>query len=356
MIQIDTASWKEFRIGDLFNVFNGKKYVTQHRLAGDIPLVSTSAIDQGISDHVSFPQGSGYETHSNILTVAYSGSVGATLYHPGTVFVGETVMGLSLRAEYGELSIPTGLFLASVLNRLFTRYTYNNKVKVREVQKKLFVPLPATESGDPDWAYMERMMLHQVERQESALQALGSFVALTEATVDTTSWGEFKIGDLFEVVKRTRLTSKKRIPGDIPYVGASQFNNGITQYIGNDSHLHSGGVLTVCYNGPVGTTFFQPSTFWATDDVNVLYPRKKMAPESLLFIAPIIQRLSQRFSYIDKWTIGEMRTAQIKLPVTNCGMPDWDFMETAMRILIDRQTRNLPTLDDLTSSVREPVT
>lgn len=85
------------------------------------------------------------------------------------------------------------------------------------------------------------------------------------------TWGEFRIDQLFRVAKGSRLKSTDRTPGSIPYVGASQFNNGITHFIGNDEHLHPGGVLTVCYNGPVGTTFYQPNEFWATDDVNVLW-------------------------------------------------------------------------------------
>src|SRR5699024_3865600 len=124
---------------------------------------------------------------------------------------------------------------------------------------------------------------------------------------------------LFNVVKGSRLRSTDRSPGDIPYVGASQFNNGITHYIGNDEHIHPGGVLTVCYNGPVGTTFYQPEAFWATDDVNVLYPLSTVSPETLLFIAPIIEKVESNYAYIDKWKLEDMKAAHIKLPVDVTG-------------------------------------
>ena len=45
--------------------------------------------------------------------------------------------------------------------------------------------------------------------------------------------------------------------------------------VGNTDHLHPGGVITIAYNGQkaTGKAFWQPKPFWASDDVNVLYPK-----------------------------------------------------------------------------------
>lgn len=168
-------------------------------------------------------------------------------------------------------------------------------------------------------------------------------------TIDTSRWAEFRIDQWFTLVKGTRLTSLARSDGDIPYVGASQFNNGITHFIGNDEKLHPGGVLTVCYNGPVGTTFYQPQEFWATDDVNVLYPKVPMSMESMLFIAPMIENAGSEYAYIDKWKMTDMAAAIIRLPITPSGTPDWEFMEQTMRGVLKQQERELDTLALLSS-------
>ncbi|WP_054953105.1 restriction endonuclease subunit S [Flaviflexus massiliensis] len=165
--------------------------------------------------------------------------------------------------------------------------------------------------------------------------------------IDTSGWGEFRVDDLFTLVKGSRLTSLARSEGDIPYVGASQFNNGITHYIGNDDKLHPAGVLTVCYNGPVGTTFYQPQKFWATDDVNVLYPKSPMSMESMLFIAPMIENAGSEYAYIDKWKMTDMAAAVIRLPVTPDGCPDWDCMEQTMRGVIAEREAALDSLQAL---------
>lgn len=165
--------------------------------------------------------------------------------------------------------------------------------------------------------------------------------------IDPDTWGEFRIDQLFRVVKGSRLRSTDRTPGDTPYVGASQFNNGITHYIGNDERLHPGGVLTVCYNGPVGTTFYQPTHFWATDDVNVLYPLKDVSMETLLFIAPIIEKVGSKYAYIDKWKLADMKATIIKLPIDASGFPDWAHMERVMLAFIEAQEAKLGLLETL---------
>ena len=43
MTQIDTSNWKKFKVGDLFDVTNGKKYPSSIRQTGELPLISTTA-------------------------------------------------------------------------------------------------------------------------------------------------------------------------------------------------------------------------------------------------------------------------------------------------------------------------
>lgn len=118
--------------------------------------------------------------------------------------------------------------------------------------------------------------------------------------IDTTNWGEFTFASLFDIVKGTRLTKAQMISGDINFVGATAFNNGITAKIGNDECIHPAGTITVCYNGSIGQTFFQTEPYWATDDVNVLYPKFDITPNIAKFLCTIICKIGQRYAYTDK--------------------------------------------------------
>ncbi len=136
---------------------------------------------------------------------------------------------------------------------------------------------------------------------------------------------------MFEIVKGKRLTKADMKLGSINYIGATAFNNGITAKIANDEHIHPAGTITVCYNGSVGQTFYQAEPFWATDDVNVLYPKFKMNQQIAFFIMPIIQNIGQKYAFVDKWTKNKMEDTKIPLPVKTNGKPDFDFMENYMR-------------------------
>lgn len=137
----------------------------------------------------------------------------------------------------------------------------------------------------------------------------------------------FPVTDFFEIKKGKRLTKANMVPGDIPFVGSSATNNGITAYIGNDTHLHEPGTITVSYNGSVGEVFLQDERFWASDDVNVWYPKQKMTIEVKLYFMAAIKKLSAKYSYTNKWTIDKMRSELVELPVDSDDKPNFNCMQ-----------------------------
>jgi hypothetical protein len=108
--------------------------------------------------------------------------------------------------------------------------------------------------------------------------------------LNTISWGRFKMGSLFEIKKGKRLTKAEMIPGRTRYIGAIDSNNGVSAYIANDEHLHPANTITVSYNGSIGETFYQEEPFWATDDVNVLYPKFTINRCRAMFICAVIEK------------------------------------------------------------------
>lgn len=136
----------------------------------------------------------------------------------------------------------------------------------------------------------------------------------------------FPVSSFFDIKKGKRLTKADMIPGDIPFVGSSASNNGITAYIGNDTHLHDAGTISVSYNGSVGEVFLQDERFWASDDVNVWYPKKEMPVGVKLYFMAAIKKLAAKYSYADKWTIDKMRAEEVELPVDVDGKPDYGYM------------------------------
>ena len=163
-------------------------------------------------------------------------------------------------------------------------------------------------------------------------------------------WKEFYLGRLFDIRKGKRLTSADQEEGDNNYIGAIDSNNGVANHIGQ-SPIHEGNTISLSYNGSVGEAFYQYEPYWATDDVNALYCNYKGFNQYIgLFIATVIRKEKFKYSYGRKWTLENMNTSIIRLPIQHntdgtpyidpdCTyskegyVPDWQFMEDYIKSL-----------------------
>ena len=145
--------------------------------------------------------------------------------------------------------------------------------------------------------------------------------------MDTSNWKWLQYEELFVIKKGKRLTKADMIAGVIPYIGATDSNNGITASISNNEHIHPENTISVSYNGSIAEAFYQTKPYWATDDVNVLYPKFTLNKYIALFLTTIINKEKYRFNYGRKWDIELMKKSYIKLPVSNNDLPNWTWIE-----------------------------
>ena len=331
MRRIDTTYWKVFRVGELFDIIGGKG-ITKNEIfehQGSLPAIQSGEENFGCIGYIDkdYCVKQKYSiSKGECLTVARSGSSGYVGYQAAQCVVGDSAKILEPKFEANTLRL---LFLRSALMVNKVKYAYTDKVTNDNYAKDI-IKLPSTPDGSPNWKYMEEYMRKIEQRTQTAISALAASKNKPHK-IDTTYWKEFVMNDLFEIVKGKRLTKFNMREGNINYIGATSFNNGITAKISNEKYIHSAGKITVCYNGSIGQTFYQNEPFWATDDVNVLYPKFKMSRFIALFLSPIISKIGSNYAYIDKWTVNKMRSSKILLPATPAGEPDWHYMEMYMR-------------------------
>ncbi len=149
--------------------------------------------------------------------------------------------------------------------------------------------------------------------------------------MDTTNWKWFSYETLFIIKKGKRLTKSDMEDGNIPYIGAIDSNNGLSAKIGNDKHLHDGNTISVSYNGSIGYAYYQETAFWATDDVNVLYPKFTLTKYIALFLCSLIEQEQYRYCYGRKWDLETMKQTKILLPAISDTEPDWQYMENFVK-------------------------
>ncbi len=157
-------------------------------------------------------------------------------------------------------------------------------------------------------------------------------VCANDIALDFESWKDFRYDQIFDIKKGRRLTKAKMVSGDTPFIGAIDSNNGYRQYVGEKPN-HEGHTITVNYNGSVAEAFYQPTPYWASDDVNVLYPKFQMTRFAAIFLCTLIRQEKFRFNYGRKWHLGRMNESIIKLPAQADGEPDWEFIENYVKAL-----------------------
>lgn len=335
---IDTSAWKEFRVGDLFDMSLSKDDIQpKSTVEGDIPLISSGKTNNGIVAYIQDDKATIQK--ADTITVDMFGKA---FYQANSYYC----------VSHGRVNILTpkfdineyiGLFVASVIEKVSNeKYEFNSMCTGKKLAEDI-VSLPATSDGQPDWDYMESYMKAVMEESEKSLENLRK-VDDTKHLIDVSGWGEFRIEDIFDVIKGTRLTKADMKDGTIKFVGSSAMNNGETHRIENNEKLHPANTITVCYNGSVGETFYQDEIFWASDDVNVLYPKFDMTKLMAMFICPIIKSVGQKYAFIDKWKQEDMKNETIRLPITSTGEPDWQYMEDYMRRIMDKSKQIISDL------------
>lgn len=145
--------------------------------------------------------------------------------------------------------------------------------------------------------------------------------------LDEKEWDERVLEELFSVEAGKRLTNADKIDGDRPFIGATDNNNGVTGFVGNENLSLDKNVLGVNYNGAPCIAFYHPYECIFTDDVKRLHLRQHTDDEFvLLFFKTVVMQQHRKYSYGYKFKEKRMLRQKLMLPVTDSGEPDYDYM------------------------------
>lgn len=141
-------------------------------------------------------------------------------------------------------------------------------------------------------------------------------------------WEPFFISDIFSISPGKRLTKADMDSGTIPFIGATDSNNGITNWVASPNGSLDRNVLGVNYNGSVVESFYHPYSCVFSDDVKRLHLKHHSDNMYiLLFLKTVILKQKSKYTYGYKFNGQRMERQKILIPVTSQGEPDYDFME-----------------------------
>jgi hypothetical protein len=258
-----------------------------------------SAIVKEVEELKKMPKGT--------ITVSLGGSVLEAFLQPNEYYTGYHIFCLEVKKGL-NITDAEKLYYCSCIRANKYRYSYGRQAN--RTLRSLKVP---HFNDFPDW--VNGVDLSTFDDAKAALKK-----KVIDPLKSICDWKEFTLEELFDLKKGKRLTKATMLQGKTPFIGSTDSNNGLTNTVGQDA-IHDGNVISVNYNGSVGEAFYQPVAFWASDDVNVLYPKvcsfDRFNSYIALFIIPIIRLNKFKFSYGRKWHMDRMKESRIVLPVKN---------------------------------------
>lgn len=185
-------------------------------------------------------------------------------------------------------------------------------------------------------------------RYKSFLAArIGDLKHVDVPSLEEKEWGEFSLDELFSIGAGKRLETRNKVPGNRPFIGASETGNGVTGFVGNDNASKDSNVLGVNYNGAPCVAFYHPYECVFTDDVKRLHLKNhEDNPFALLFFATVIRQQKPKYSYGYKFKEQRMKRQKLLVPIDDSGEPDYAYMEQyAMNMMLAKYEQYLAFLD-----------
>jgi len=151
-ISLKDRKWKEICLGDkdYFDIRRGSSVYLKNMSPGDVPYVSTTKENNGITSYVAECNRKG-----NLITLAYDGSIGACFYQEDDFFASEKIVTIDT-VQY-TLNKYIALFLIQILKLESEMYSYGGRKWTVEKQlKNTMIKLPVNNAdNEPDYEFME---------------------------------------------------------------------------------------------------------------------------------------------------------------------------------------------------------
>lgn len=327
-MECDVSKWKEFRVGDIFNVLNGKGLTIEeiNENHGNIPCIQGGAINNGFIGLVSknYIQSRSYILiKTPCLTVARVGTAGYVNYWDIPCAIGDKCKALLLKMHTSKFIY---LFMQTALNQMQYKYSYGRGLITEKYMNEI-IKLPADSNGEPDWLFMENYikLLHYkpLTTENKPGQA---------PDLNVKKWKKFALIDLFNEVKIAKSADISNLEdGNIPFVGRTDIDNGIQGFV-SPVAVTKGHCITISMVG-TNVALYQENDFQASQNIAVLR-KSDITKNMALFICSVINfEMQLKYSY--GRTVGKtnIKSMTLNLPADLQGKPDWLFMENYIKSL-----------------------
>jgi len=333
------VEWKEFFFTDIFKeVKRGKRLTKANQKEGDIPYVSSTALNNGIDNFIS--NNKGVRKYKNNLSIANSGSVGSCFYHKYEYIASDHIT--TLTCKNADENIYK--FMSTIVKRLESKYSFNREINDTRISREKLI-LPIDKDGNPHWEYMSKFIQNlEVKSIKNIVQYIYIYIQikgkLKEYNLKNINWKEYFIEEICNIYSGKDIYERERIEGQTPYVTSTANNNGIGYFVSNTNETLDEHVISVNRNGSVGYSFYHNYKALFGNDTRKL--KLKYQNEFVgKFISFMLLQQKEKYGYGYKMGTARLKRQKIMLPSNINGDPNYDFMKKYMIIHEIKQIKKL---------------
>ena len=371
MSNIDTSSWKEFKLDEILQKVNTVKIPLKK---GDCPTIPTATYiipartatvsNQGLSCYVPVDS---CTVLKNKISVSANGDFCA-FWHDSNFTILQDAY--ALEGKGFELTEKIALFLISIMTHSFSqKYNWNNKAGWEKLRNET-IKLPVKESEEIDWDYMQERIaeleqeriaeleqyliatgLNDYELTDKDKEILATKLMDGGALQSSTSVNGclkearmFRVGDLFELQKVSNKLAKENLSDEYEYptYSSDTRNNGIIGYTDNPEFICDDTTPVYITFGDHTRTFnIARKSFSVLDNVKVLIPCCDN-DEVLLYLMSVWHKQIPNLGYARHWKVAKGGTLSLPIqtdsqnnPIIDSAhtyhpqgfIPDWEYME-----------------------------
>lgn len=364
---LDTNTWEDFCLNDIFDITAGKYRSKDQYEEGLTPYVTASANNNGIGQRINLQA----DFKGNAIT---TGKVGCTAFYQTEDFCASSDVNI-FRASKFDMNSEIGMFITSIINFSENyKWTYGRQCRVGD-SKEIIIKLPILLDKNqnpvidkinefnkdcfvPNFKFMEDFTksIKQNNKKNSIGNSLKTKNSNNKAVIQADGWKEFYLHKLFNITMGNGIDANKTTDFEpkFNYVSRDSNGNGIVGIIDEISgeKLFPSGAMTVALGGSfLGSCFIQKEPFYTAQNVAVMQEKEPLSIHSKLFVSALIRNECKiKYLAFGRELNSHIRKDfTIKLPVLKNGsevvidkkkgysengfVPDWVQMEKIIKNL-----------------------
>ena len=344
--KLQKVEWGDFKIGDLFEINTYKKRFDANKVkifdSGNFPYVVRTGLNNGIKGYII--EDEQFLNEGN--TISFGQDTATMFYQEKPYFTGDKIK--IVKSKDKRFNKNNAQFFILSMNKSFSSFTWGSSSYSVQIIQNQKIQLP-TKKGKIDYEFMESFLAELEAQRIAELEAFLLASGLKDYNLtndeqkvledfDNIEWKTFNLQSLFgKSTRGQRLKSTDRISGNLPFVTAGEFNDGISAFIGNDVHIFSENTTTI---DMFGSAKYRNYKYGGDDHVAIVHT-ENLPKLASIFVTSAIHKTSSagQFSYSRNFYAKDADELNISLPVIN-NKPNYKLMEifiTAIQKLVIKE-------------------